>query len=316
MSILPTVPTDDDFKQLELALKDQNFESEPKPLRERARSLSPIRTDRSSWEDLSTKNYFTERFEKVVSALKVNLGNFIQELSSKRETAQDQFTADLGLVSEQLKLIAQDVLATSAKGELSGVYFRQTTETIDKLMKNCAPTDPARAHIRQLLEFIARPARLLECLEFDPQDDEFRPAWLPNEGKVDMNMSLGDNNHMPSYILSKLTTHFGPDDAETSRAAYRPADGDTAPCKFILSNPNPSKTDFKFLKQLSAGAYGGVWLAKNIDTQEQVAIKVLKKQDMINKNLVQQVLAEKGILQFAKNPFLINLLCSFTTKAR
>jgi len=35
---------------------------------------------------------------------------------------------------------------------------------------------------------------------------------------------------------------------------------------------------------------------------------------MVNKNVVKQVFAERDILQFARNPFLINLYCSFTTK--
>lgn len=42
--------------------------------------------------------------------------------------------------------------------------------------------------------------------------------------------------------------------------------------------------------------------------------QILKKQEMVNKNVVSQVMAERDILQFARNPFLINLYCSFTTK--
>ena len=125
---------------------------------------------------------------------------------------------------------------------------------------------------------------------------------------------------MPSYILSKLTTHFGPDDQEpgeqhTMGGSYEESEA-MYQVAFLAKTPQPTKHDFVFQKQLSAGAYGAVWLAKHHDTDEQVAIKVLKKRDMLNKNFVHQVLAEKDILQFARNPFLINLICSFTTKVR
>jgi hypothetical protein len=130
-------------------------------------------------------------------------------------------------------------------------------------------------------------------------------------------MTSSSRYHMPSYILSKLTTHFGPNDEpnehNTMSGSYEESEA-LHQVAFLAKTPQPTKHDFTFQKQLSAGAYGAVWLAKHNDTDEQVAIKVLKKRDMLNKNFVHQVLAEKDILQFARNPFLINLICSFMTK--
>ena len=82
----------------------------------------------------------------------------------------------------------------------------------------------------------------------------------------------------------------------------------------IQFDRQPTKADFTFEKRISAGNYGAVHLAKHTETGTVVAIKVLKKDKMGNKNEVQQVMAERDILQYAQNPFLVNLICSFTTK--
>lgn len=47
------------------------------------------------------------------------------------------------------------------------------------------------------------------------------------------------------------------------------------------------------------------------DSQEVVAIKKMKKTEMIYKNQVAHVRAEKDILALAKNPWIVDLQCSF-----
>lgn len=42
-----------------------------------------------------------------------------------------------GLVNEQVRLIAEDVLLTSERQGLSGQYFRNITENLGKLMEVC-----------------------------------------------------------------------------------------------------------------------------------------------------------------------------------
>ncbi|EDQ92348.1 uncharacterized protein MONBRDRAFT_13270, partial [Monosiga brevicollis MX1] len=113
-----------------------------------------------------------------------------------------------------------------------------------------------------------------------------------------------------------MVSNFGPEDADDQQQNfYKPQEGLLQQGKrFLQLGRLPTKHDFNFVKLLSAGAYGGVWLAVHRDTSERVAIKVLKKKDMMDKNVVRQVMAEKNILQFARSPFLINLWCSFTTK--
>ncbi|WOL11523.1 putative serine/threonine protein kinase IRE isoform X1 [Canna indica] len=72
--------------------------------------------------------------------------------------------------------------------------------------------------------------------------------------------------------------------------------------------------DFEIIKPISRGAFGRVFLAKKRITGDLFAIKVLKKSDMIRKNAVESILAERNILISARNPFVVRFFYSFTCK--
>ncbi len=161
--------------------------------------------------------------------------------------------------------------------------------------------------MHKLLLIIGQPTRLLECIEFDPESIMVQTK----EEQLRFFQLTANNSHIPQYVLGLLTTHFG---ASATAARQHAFQASTA--TFLHPNYQPSKQDFKFEKQLSAGAYGAVYLARHIKSSELVAIKMLKKKDVLAKNLMNQVLHERDIMQFAQNPFLVNLLCSFSSKVR
>lgn len=70
--------------------------------------------------------------------------------------------------------------------------------------------------------------------------------------------------------------------------------------------------DFEIMKPISRGAFGRVFLAKKRTTGDLFAIKVLKKADMIRKNAVESILAERDILISVRNPFVVRFFYSFT----
>ncbi|XP_021730315.1 probable serine/threonine protein kinase IRE [Chenopodium quinoa] len=72
--------------------------------------------------------------------------------------------------------------------------------------------------------------------------------------------------------------------------------------------------DFEIIKPISRGAYGRVFLARKRATGDLFAIKVLKKADMIRKNAVESILAERNILITTRNPFVVRFYYSFTCK--
>eukprot|EP00051_Salpingoeca_urceolata_P006859 m.90799 g.90799 ORF g.90799 m.90799 type:complete len:1481 (+) comp15019_c0_seq1:1312-5754(+) len=311
---LPGTPTPKDLAKLETYLRERGRELEhsPRPL-ERTRSLSPVR-NRSSWDfQFGDKMFFETRFRRVVHAMEEELQNIVLELSKRGsvENLSEEPLMELGYLPEQTKLIAEDVLQHSKEQKLTGPYFRNVSENLGTLMDRCPAGDGRIEHIKRLLICISRPARLLECLEFRPEESEFDA--LRDETRL-LKLTSTDT-HMPSYILSKITTHFGPEGHGKTSAEDAETEEPPPPlAEFLTGQRNPTKNDFDFAKLISSGAYGAVWLAKHKDTKEKVAIKCLKKRDMVSKNLVSQVMNERDILQFAQNPFIINLLCSFTSK--
>ncbi|GAA5891130.1 hypothetical protein JCM6882_006434 [Rhodosporidiobolus microsporus] len=73
--------------------------------------------------------------------------------------------------------------------------------------------------------------------------------------------------------------------------------------------------DFKIIKPISKGAFGSVYLAKKNTTGDYYAIKVLKKSDMVAKNQVTNVKAERMILMTqAESDFVVKLYYTFQSK--
>ena len=72
--------------------------------------------------------------------------------------------------------------------------------------------------------------------------------------------------------------------------------------------------DYEFLKPISRGAFGRVMLARKRTTGDLFAIKVLRKRDLIRKNLMLAAMAERDALaRGGANPFVVRLFYSFTS---
>jgi serine/threonine protein kinase len=72
--------------------------------------------------------------------------------------------------------------------------------------------------------------------------------------------------------------------------------------------------DFEIIKPISRGAFGRVCLSRKRTTGDLFAIKVLRMADMIRKNAVESVQAERNILISARNPFVVRFFYSFTCR--
>lgn len=76
----------------------------------------------------------------------------------------------------------------------------------------------------------------------------------------------------------------------------------------------PKIEDFVIVKPISRGAFGKVFLGyKKNNAQVMYAIKVMKKSDMVNKNMVYQVVNERNALALTNCKFCVNLYYSLQT---
>jgi len=69
--------------------------------------------------------------------------------------------------------------------------------------------------------------------------------------------------------------------------------------------------DFIILQTIGVGSFGRVHLARLKANGEYYALKVMKKEDIIQYKQVEHILNEKHILEEINHPFIINILCGF-----
>nr|XP_043640239.1 probable serine/threonine protein kinase IRE4 isoform X2 [Erigeron canadensis] len=81
-----------------------------------------------------------------------------------------------------------------------------------------------------------------------------------------------------------------------------------------LHKERTSIDDFEIIKPISKGAYGKVFLARKRTTGDLFAIKMLKKMDMLRKNDIERIVAERNILITVRNPFVVRFFYSFTSR--
>ncbi|KAK3551705.1 hypothetical protein QTP70_022564 [Hemibagrus guttatus] len=78
----------------------------------------------------------------------------------------------------------------------------------------------------------------------------------------------------------------------------------------------PSIEDFMVLKPISRGAFGKVFLARKKNNSKLYAVKVVKKADMLDKNMSDQMRAERDALALSKSPFIVHLYYSLQTASK
>jgi len=80
------------------------------------------------------------------------------------------------------------------------------------------------------------------------------------------------------------------------------------------SASNLTVDDFEFLFLVGKGAFGKVWKVQKKDTGKIYAMKMLKKREVLEQNLVEHTNLERDIMAvFGSHPFIINLYFAFQT---
>uniref|UniRef100_A0A665X5S9 non-specific serine/threonine protein kinase n=1 Tax=Echeneis naucrates TaxID=173247 RepID=A0A665X5S9_ECHNA len=174
-------------------------------VRPRSRSLSPGRSPSCYDNEIVMMNHvYKERFPKATAQMEERLSEFIHSYSP--ESVLPLADGVLSFIHHQVAELARDCLTKSREGVITSVYFCELQENLEKLLHDAyeRSESPELTFVIELVKklfiIISRPARLLECLEFNPEEFYHLLEAAEDHAKEGQLMKAD----IPRYIISQL----------------------------------------------------------------------------------------------------------------
>uniref|UniRef100_A0A6Q2YF89 non-specific serine/threonine protein kinase n=1 Tax=Esox lucius TaxID=8010 RepID=A0A6Q2YF89_ESOLU len=174
-------------------------------VRPRSRSLSPGRSPSCYDNEIVMMNHvYKERFPKATAQMEERLSEFIQNFAP--ESVLPLADGVLSFIHHQIAELSRDCLTKSRDGLITTVYFFELQEKLEKMLNDAYERSESSELtfvtelVKKLFIIISRPARLLECLEFNPEEFYHLLEAAEDHAKEGHLMKTD----IPRYIISQL----------------------------------------------------------------------------------------------------------------
>ncbi|EGV66664.1 rim15, signal transduction response regulator [Yamadazyma tenuis] len=223
------------------------------------------------------------------------------------------------------------------RGRSSNMEFSRSSNSISSLSSPRSRRNSKDITIEGFNELVLTKHKTSDSDHSSPMRSS--PATVSSMPIPNSNVNIGHNHfYSPGHNLSSLqrnTPSSSPlishsqihnDSLERPDKAYLNISGTSKtvtkpPLSPLLVSQTPatkpsagSIKDYEIIKAISKGAFGSVFLAKRKLTGDYVAIKCLKKSDMVAKNQILNVKSERAVMmKQSDSPYVAQLYSSFQT---